>query len=161
MVRLGLGLYGLDPSGEDLLQSDSSASKLSQLSTVTRWVTRISAIRSVPAGEGIGYGSHSASSQERQIATLAVGYADGLSRHLSQGKGSVWIKGQLAPIVGNICMDLTMIDVSHLDAQVGDEVELFGPHLSINRQAQQAGTISYELLTSISQRVARVYLGEW
>jgi len=161
MVRLGLGLYGLDPSGEDLLQSDSSASKLSQLSTVTRWVTRISAIRSVPAGEGIGYGSHSASEQERQIATLAVGYADGLSRHLSQGKGSVWIKGQLAPIVGNICMDLTMIDVSHLDAQVGDEVELFGPHLSINRQAQQAGTISYELLTSISQRVARVYLGEW
>jgi alanine racemase len=58
-------------------------------------------------------------------------------------------------------MDLTMIDVSHLEAQVGDEVELFGPHLSINRQAQQAGTISYELLTSISQRVARVYLGEW
>jgi alanine racemase len=161
MVRLGLGLYGLDPSGADSLKSDASASKLNQLSTVTRWVTRISAIRSVPAGEGIGYGSHSASLEERQIATLAVGYADGLSRHLSQGKGSVWIKGQLAPIVGNICMDLTMVDVTHLEAQVGDEVELFGSHLSINRQAQQAGTISYELLTSISQRVARVYVGEW
>jgi len=160
MVRLGLGLYGLDPSGQTALQGDASAFKLAQLAPVTRLVTRISAIRRVPAGEGVGYGSHGASGSERQIATLALGYADGLSRHLSQGKGSVWIQGQLAPIVGNICMDLTMVDVSHLQAVVGDEVEIFGPNLSINRLAEQAGTISYELLTSISQRVARVYTGE-
>ena len=150
MVRLGIGLYGVDPRGlgEAALQP------------VTRWVSTISQVQLVKAGEGVGYGMHGVSNRDREVAVIAAGYADGLWRADGQANSGVWIKGVEAPFVGNICMDMAMVDVTGLNCKPGDEVELFGENLRVETLAQRRFTIPYEVLTAVSQRVARVYVEE-
>ncbi len=150
MVRLGIGLYGLMPNG--LVNKD-----LQVVATLTSTITQI---HTVLPFEGIGYGQHDSDPAERKIATIAMGYADGLSRRFGKKVGGVLINGLFAPFVGNICMDMAMIDVTEIDCQEGDSVEIFGKNLSINEMSYRGGTISYEILTNISQRVPRIYLGE-
>ncbi len=150
MVRLGIGLYGVDPRGVVGVG----------LQPVTRWVSTISQVQRVKAGEGVGYGMHGVSEHDREIAVIAAGYADGLWRADGRGVSGVWVKGVEAKFVGNICMDMAMVDVTGLGCVVGDEVELFGEHLRVETVAARRGTIPYEVLTSVSQRVARVYLEE-
>jgi alanine racemase len=94
------------------------------------------------------------------VATIPVGYADGMDRRLGNGRGRVWIHGKAVPVIGNICMDMTMIDVTGLDVREGDGVELFGKQITVSEVAALAGTIPYEILTSIPERVKRVYLQE-
>jgi alanine racemase len=98
--------------------------------------------------------------QTAQIAVLPIGYADGYDRGLSNGVGKVFVNGHVAPVIGNICMDMCMIDVTGLQVSVGDEVELMGEHIQVTDIASSIGTIPYEILTGISQRVKRVYLQE-
>lgn len=148
MVRLGIGLYGVSAGGEEQ----------QYLRNVSTLKTVISQIRAVPAGDSIGYSRKYIASRNMHVATIPVGYADGLRRSLSNGNGHVVIHGEKAPIVGNVCMDMTMIDVTDIPCQEGDEVEIFGSSLSLNELAKMSGTIAYEILTSISQRVKRVYL---
>ncbi len=150
MVRLGIGLYGVDPRGVVGVG----------LQPVTRWVSTISQVQRVKAGEGVGYGMHGVSEHDREIAVIAAGYADGLWRADGRGVSGVWVKGVEAKFVGNICMDMAMVDVTGLGCVAGDEVELFGEHLRVETVAARRGTIPYEVLTSVSQRVARVYLEE-
>ena len=150
MVRLGIGLYGVDPRG--VIEA--------ALQPVTRWVSTISQVQLVKAGEGVGYGMHGASDRDREVAVIAAGYADGLWRADGQANSGVWIKGVEAPFVGNICMDMAMVDVTGLNCKPGDEVELFGENLRVETLAQRRATIPYEVLTAVSQRVARVYVEE-
>ena len=150
MVRLGIGLYGVDPRG--LVEA--------ALQPVTRWVSAISQVQWVKAGEGVGYGMHGVSDRDREVAVIAAGYADGLWRADGQANSGVWIKGVEAPFVGNICMDMAMVDVTGLNCKPGDEVELFGENLRVETLAQRRATIPYEVLTAVSQRVARVYVEE-
>ena len=150
MVRLGIGLYGVDPRG--VIEA--------ALQPVTRWVSTISQVQFVKAGEGVGYGMHGVSDRDREIAVIAAGYADGLWRADGQANSGVWIKGVEAPFVGNICMDMAMVDVTGLNCKPGDEVELFGENLRVETLAQRRSTIPYEVLTAVSQRVARVYVEE-
>lgn len=148
MVRLGIGMYGI--AGND-----------GHLQTAVRLVSKVTQIKEVPAGDGIGYGRRSPSEQARTIAILPIGYADGLMRSLNnKNKGRVYINGQIAPIVGNICMDMCMVDITNLDVEVGDDVELFGNHISIQEVAKTCDTIPYEILSRISMRVKRVYSEE-
>lgn len=146
MVRLGIGLYGVSQS--PALQAD----------TVARWTTVVSQVKEVAAGETIGYGRQGKVEKTKRIAVIPVGYADGFDRRLSNGAGKVWLNGQLCPVIGNICMDMTMIDVTGADVRAGDPVELMGDHVKLNDLAKWIGTISYEVLTGISQRVRRVYI---
>jgi alanine racemase len=148
MVRLGIGLYGVSASGEE----QRHLQQVSKLKTV------ISQIREVPEGDSIGYSRKFVAPRRMQIATIPVGYADGLRRGMSNGKGHVIIKGQKAPIVGNVCMDMTMVDITNIDCEEGDEVEIFGGTITLNDFASMCQTIPYEVLTSISQRVKRIYL---
>ncbi len=149
MVRLGIGLYGI------------SAVDNSRLKHIGTLKTRISQIRHVPAGQSIGYSRAEFVQRDSRIAILPIGYADGLNRRLSRGRGKVLIRGQLVPIVGNICMDMTMVDVTDVPGvQEDDEVIIFGPGLPITTVAQWLDTIPYEVLTGISHRVKRVYTWE-
>ena len=150
MVRLGIGLYGVDPRG--VIEA--------ALQPVTRWVSTISQVQLVKAGEGVGYGMHGASDRDREVAVIAAGYADGLWRADGQANSGVWIRGVEAPFVGNICMDMAMVNVTGLNCKPGDEVELFGENLRVETLAQRRSTIPYEVLTAVSQRVARVYVEE-
>lgn len=150
MVRLGIGLYGTDPRG----------TPNADLETVTSLKTNISQIRKIGAGESVGYSRKAIEQQDRMIATLPIGYADGLWRRLGNGNGGAWINGKIAPYVGNICMDMCMCDVTNIQCAEGDEVEIFGKHLSVEKLAQDCETIPYEILTAISQRVRREYVGE-
>lgn len=150
MVRLGIGLYGIDPA----MQLQNQLQHIGTLKTV------ISQIRNIEPGESIGYGRKGQVSQSSQIAIVAVGYADGINRKLSNGTGSMMVNGKPAPIIGNVCMDMTMLDVSGINCKEGDEVIVFGPEWSVEHIARQVGTIPYEILTSISQRVKRVYFYE-
>lgn len=148
MVRLGIGLYGVDTGNAALLH----------LKQATRLKTTIAQIKRVKAGETVGYNRKGVIQKDSMIATIRIGYADGFPRSLSMGKGKVLIKNQLAPVVGSVCMDMTMVDVSSIDdVKEGDEVEIFGKALSINQVAQWANTIPYEIMTGISSRVKRVY----
>lgn len=144
MVRLGIGLYGVD----DAAGSDFNLLKTSTLKTV------ISQIHEVDAGESVGYNRHGFSDHGRVIATVGIGYADGYDRRFGNGLGTMKIHGQLVYTVGDICMDMTMLDVTGLRVAEGDEVEVFGDVAAL---AESIGTIAYELLTGISQRVKRVY----
>lgn len=150
MVRLGIGLYGVDPTGlfGNLLEP------------VFTLKTAISQIKEIRAHESVGYSRKSISDHKRRIAILALGYADGLNRALSNGKGGFYIRGKFAPIAGNICMDMCMADVTEIDCEEGDEAILFGKDHPIEALARALGTIPYEVLTSISQRVKRVYVSE-
>jgi alanine racemase len=103
---------------------------------------------------------HGVSDRDREVAVIAAGYADGLWRADGQANSGVWIKGVEAPFVGNICMDMAMVDVTGLNCKPGDEVELFGENLRVETLAQRRSTIPYEVLTAVSQRVARVYVEE-
>lgn len=151
MVRLGLGLYGIDGSG--VLQP-----KLRQISTLK---TTIAQIKHVTAGDTVGYGRKGLVKQDTRIATISIGYADGYPRTLSNGNGYVLIHGKKAKLVGVVCMDMCMVDITEIpEAREGDEVVVFGPELPLTQIAEWSGTITYEVMTGISQRVKRVYVNE-
>lgn len=150
MVRLGIGLYGIgwNESEQRFLQQVSS------LKTV------ISQIKVIPKDDTIGYSRRWLASKEMTIGIIPIGYADGLSRKLSNGKGKVLINGAFAPIVGNICMDMCMVDITDIQAKENDEVVIFGEGYSITDLANDMDTIPYEVLTGISRRVKRIYYQE-
>ncbi|MDH6534141.1 bifunctional UDP-N-acetylmuramoyl-tripeptide:D-alanyl-D-alanine ligase/alanine racemase [Parabacteroides sp. 52] len=148
MVRLGIGLYGVSASGQRGLQPVSTLR------------TTILQIQEVAAGDSIGYNRMTFVERDSRIAIIPIGYADGLDRHLSNRVGEVSIKGVRCPIVGNICMDACMIDVTDTDACEGDPVIVFGKELPVNELSDSLRTIPYEILTSISPRVKRVYYRE-
>lgn len=151
MVRLGIGLYGVDSADGDTLS----------LQTVATLRSTIAQLRPVKAGESVGYNRKGILERDSLIATIRIGYADGFGRALGNGRASVYVNGQLAPVVGNVCMDMTMVDVTGIAAvKEGMEVEIFGKHLPVQQIAKWAGTIAYEIMTGISQRVKRVYLEE-
>ena len=151
MVRLGIGLYGID-TGHVL------ANKLKQISTLK---TSIAQIHHVAAGDNIGYGHHTIAQSDMRIATICIGYADGYPRTLGNGKAYVLIHSKKAQTVGSICMDMCMVDITHIpDAKEGDDAIIFGNELTVSHLATWSGTISYEIMTSISQRVKRVYVNE-
>jgi alanine racemase len=132
-----------------------------QLQQVSTLKSSISQIKKVKKGESVGYSRKFIAKDAMRIATIGIGYADGIDRRLGNGAGKMLIHGKLAPTVGNICMDLCMVDVSHIpEAEEGDEVLIFGKELPIQEVAKQAGTIPYEILTGISGRVKRVYFQE-
>jgi Alr-MurF fusion protein len=148
MVRPGIGIYGAG-SFEGI-----------SLKPASRFKTRISQVKKIPAGDPVGYGCADVSDIERVIAILPAGYADGLNRRLGNGNGSLFINGKKAPLTGNICMDMCMADITGIDAEEGDEAEIFGQNISINELARQCDTIPYEILTSIPGRVKRVFFRE-
>ena len=150
MVRLGIGLYGISAVEKEQ----------SQLRTVATLKTTISQIKNIKKGESIGYNRAYIASENLTIATIPIGYADGLRRNLSNENGNVWVNGTICNIVGNVCMDMTMIDITKANAKEHDEVIVFGNEHNISHMAKNAGTIPYEILTSISQRVNRRYIEE-
>ena len=145
MVRLGIGMHGVS-----CIQH-----KMNNVATLK---TRITQIRQVDATETVGYGRHGKLKKNSRIATLPIGYADGLRRQLGNGQGHVLIHGHKAPYIGNICMDLCMVDITEIDALEGDDVIVMGDEISPEMLAKLLKTIPYEVLTSISQRVKRVYV---
>lgn len=147
LIRVGLGLYGLDASNT-----------IDGLQPIGTFRSAISHIHIVPAGEPVGYGGKDIKEVPRTIATLPVGYADGLPRSAGMGAAQLFVAGELRPIVGPVCMDSCMIDVTGLDVQRGENVEVFGEHASLEILASAAGTIPYELLCRIPQRVRRRHL---
>ena len=151
MVRLGIGLYGADNIHQANLP----------LQTVATLKTTVAQVRSLKAGETVSYNRSGILQRDSIIATVRIGYADGYPRRMGNGIGKMWVKGALAPTVGKICMDMCMIDVTHIpNVQPGDAVEIFGKHISIQEVAKAAETISYEIMTGISLRVKRVYIEE-
>ncbi len=147
MVRLGIGLYGISANNAALKQ-------------VNRLKTVILQIKDIPANETIGYGRKYKARESIRIAILPIGYADGLHRVLGNGTGKLYIKGQLANIIGNICMDMCFLDITGIETKEGDEVIIFGDEYPISEISKQMKTIPYEVLTSISRRVKRVYYQE-
>jgi alanine racemase len=147
MVRLGIGLYGVsnDPSEQKYLENVGTLKSI------------ISQVRTIPAGDSVGYGRRFMAEKETKIATIPIGYADGISRLWGNGVGYVIIKNQKAPITGSICMDMLMVDVSKIDCKEGDSVIIFGENPTVTEIANALKTIPYEILTSISQRVKRVF----
>jgi alanine racemase len=150
MVRLGIGLYGID----------SNSAMQAQLKNVTTLKTTVAQVRKVKAGDTIGYGRAGVITEDSLIATVRIGYADGYPRLLGNGNGKMLVNGALVPVIGNICMDMTMLNVTGLTIAEGDEVIVFGEDLPVANLAKWANTISYEILTGISQRVKRVYFEE-
>jgi alanine racemase len=145
MCRLGLGLYGVYPRDNRILH------------TVSTLKTTILQLRHVPKEETVGYSRKGVLTRDSVIAAIPIGYADGLNRHLGRGACYCLVNGQKAPYVGNICMDVAMIDVTDIDCQEGDMVEIFGEHLPVTVLSDVLQTIPYEVLTSISSRVKKVY----
>lgn len=145
MVRLGIGLYGIDPYTNKILNN------------VTTLKTTILQIHDVKADETVGYSRKGILDKDSRIAAIPIGYADGLNRHLGNGKGYCLVNGKKAPYVGNICMDVCMIDVTGIDCKEGDKVIIFGDDLPVTTIAEWLDTIPYEILTAVSTRVKRVY----
>ena len=145
MVRLGLGLYGVDPFSNSIL------------SNVSTLKTTILQIRNVPKEDSVGYSRKGLLSRDSRIAAIPIGYADGLNRRLGNGNAYCMVNGQKAPYVGNICMDVCMIDVTDIYCKEGDKVIIFGDELPVTVLSDVLGTIPYEILTSVSNRVKRVY----
>ncbi len=154
MCRLGIGLYGFSFNG-------------AKLKNVCTLKTTILSVKTVPAGDTIGYGRHTTLTEDRRIAVIPIGYADGFDRRFGNHNGEVLVRGVRCPIVGNVCMDQAMVDVTEADAQVGDEVIIFGGRLgegdkgagiAVEELSDKLGTIPYEVLTSVSRRVKRVYV---
>ena len=156
MVRLGIGLYGV------AADADTAAAAPDALRPVSSLRTTISQIKTLPAGATVGYGRRGPATEvPRRIATLAIGYADGYDRRFGHGVGTVRVRGQVAPLVGAVCMDMCMADVTHIaEAQAGDVAVVFGPGLPLADLAARIGTIAYELLTNVSERVKRVFVSE-
>jgi len=150
MVRLGIGMFGIPRTREDIRQ----------LEPVVSYKTEVVQVKQIPPGESVGYSRMEVATKRMTIATLAIGYADGLPRSLGNRKSFVVVKGERVPIVGNVCMDMCMIDVTGLDVEIGDEVEIFGKSKPITDLAEELNTIPYEVLTSVSNRVKRVYFQE-
>lgn len=148
MVRTGIGLYGFG----------NSAKENKNLKPVSTLKTIISQIHTIEKGDSVGYNRAYKSEGKMRTATLPVGHADGIGRQYGKGKGFVTINGKRAAIVGNVCMDMMMVNVTDIDCKEGDEVIVFGPETTAEQLAEKANTISYELITAISQRVKRVYL---
>lgn len=148
MCRLGIGLYGVNPRDNHLINNVSTLK------------TTILQMRAVPADETVGYSRKGKLSRDSVIAAIPIGYADGLDRHLGNGNGYCIVNGCKAPYVGNICMDVAMIDVTGIDCKEGDMVEIFGNNLPVSVLSDALQTIPYEVLTSVSNRVKRIYLME-
>jgi len=146
MVRLGIGLYGVDAN--------------LSLHNVTTLKSTIAQIKNIKKGETVGYGRRGVLNQDSVIATIRIGYADGFPRSFGNGNGKMLVNDKMAPVVGNVCMDMTMLDITGIDAAEGDEVIVFGETLPVSQIAVWANTIPYEILTNISQRVKRVYYEE-
>lgn len=155
MVRLGIGLYGITP--EPWLSESTPLSALRPVSTLR---TVIISIKTWPKGTAIGYSRRGILKRDSLIATIPIGYADGLNRHCGNGHINVLVNGVQCPTVGNICMDLCMIDITDAHAAVGDSVEIFGEKQPIQHIAEASDTIPYEILTSVSPRVKRIYFRE-
>ena len=153
MIRAGVGLYGMQPC--------ELSGHVMQLDPVMSVHARVTRVAHPAMGEGVGYGfTYRVPRTRVQICTLPIGYADGLDRHFSNGGGEVVINGHRCPIIGNICMDACMIDVTDTDAHEGDSVIIFGEELPVSELSDKLKTIPYEILTSISPRVKRVYYRE-
>jgi len=151
MVRLGIGLYGVD----------SAVSHAVQLQEVSTLKSTIAQIKRLHEGETVGYNRRGVALKNTVIATVRIGYADGYPRRLGNGTGKMWVKGRLAPVIGSVCMDMTMIDITGIPGvEEGDEVIIFGGALPVEQVAHWAGTIPYEMMTGVSQRVKRVYFEE-
>lgn len=150
MVRLGIGLYGVS--------NDSEEQKY--LENVGTLKSIISQIRTIQTGESVGYGRRFMANRESKIATIPIGYADGIARSWGNGVGFVTIKNKKAPILGSVCMDMLMVDVTEIECKEGDSVVIFGESPTVTYMAEQLKTIPYEILTSISQRVKRVFYRE-
>jgi alanine racemase len=147
-VRLGIGLYGVD----------STSTIQNKLEPIGKLKTRVAQIKHVRKGETVGYSRKGIAEYDMKIGVLAIGYADGYDRRFGNGNGEVFIAGKRANIIGNICMDMCMVDITHIDdVYDGDECEIYGKEISIIHQAKKIGTIAYELLTHISSRVKRLY----
>lgn len=149
MVRLGIGLYGISP-----IADDATLHPISTLKTI------ILQIHDVDADETVGYSRKGVLTRSSRIAALPIGYADGLNRKFGNGNGYCMINGKKAPYVGNICMDVCMVDVTDIDCKEGDEVEIFGTNLPVTKLAEWIDTIPYEILTSVSTRIKRVYYSD-
>jgi alanine racemase len=151
MIRLGIGLYGVDSSNSHKLN----------LQTVAALKSTVAQLKYLKAGESVSYNRKGMLNKDSVIATIRIGYADGYPRRLGNGIGKIWINGKLVPVVGTVCMDMFMVDVTDIPAvQQGDDVLIFGKQLSVQQLAEWAGTIPYEIMTGISQRVKRVYFEE-
>ena len=150
MVRLGIGLYGISNDEEEQ----------KELENVGTLKSVISQIRTINTGESVGYGRRFVAGKTTKIATIPIGYADGISRSWGQGVGYVLINNKPAEIIGSICMDMLMVDITHIDCKEGNAVIIFGENPTVNFMAKKLNTISYEILTSISQRVKRVFFRE-
>ena len=148
-VRLGIGLYGVAPH-----------QSVKGLKVVSSLKTTILQIKELSSAETVGYGRKGVLNKKSRIAAVPIGYADGLNRHLGNGVGAMWINGAKAPIVGNVCMDVTLIDVTDIDCHEGDTVEVFGENIRVEEIAEKLGTIPYEILTTVSARVKRIYFRE-
>jgi alanine racemase len=148
MVRPGIGIYGIGNFSNFNLRPAG------------RFITRISQVKKILAGEPVGYGCADVSDKERVIAILPVGYADGLNRKLGNRNGNLYIKNTCVPLIGNVCMDMCMVDVTTLKVSEGDEAEIFGENIRVEEIAEKCGTIPYEILTSIPERVKRVFYRE-
>jgi alanine racemase len=148
MVRLGIGHYGI------------SAIPNSMLKPVCSLKTVILQIKNIKSGETVGYNRQGIVKKDSRIAVIPIGYADGFDRRLGNGIGEVFINGKRAKLIGNICMDLSMIDITDIKAEEGDSVEIFGENISVSEVANQIKTIPYEVLTNVSRRVKRVYFQE-
>ncbi len=151
MARLGIGLYGANTLPPEMEKP---------LAVVSALRTVIIAIREYEPGETVGYGRWGKIERHSKIATLPIGYADGMNRHFGRGNISVMVNGKEAPTIGNICMDACMIDVTGIDCETGDPVEIFGQNMPVQRLADTLDTIPYEILTSVSPRVKRIYFRE-
>jgi alanine racemase len=147
MVRLGIGLYGVSQTGLSLDSIGTLKSTISQ-------------VKNIDEHETVGYNRKGEVSKQSKIEIVPIGYADGIDRKLGNKNGSAFVNGSRVPIIGNICMDMLMLDISTIEAKTGDRVEFFGPNVSITELAQQIDTIPYEILTGISQRVKRIYIQE-
>jgi len=151
LVRLGIGLYGIEIDAGDVLDLQAVATLRSTIAQLHR----------VSKGDTISYNRRGVAARDSVIATVRIGYADGYSRQFSNGQGKMWLHGALAPVIGTVCMDMTMIDVTDLPhVKEGDEVVIFGPQLPVQEVASWIDTIPYELMTSVSQRVKRIYFHE-
>jgi alanine racemase len=148
MVRLGIGLYGI---------SNEAPEKLRNVSTLKSTVLQV---KDLYPGDTVGYGRKGKIEKPSVIAIVPVGYADGIDRHLGNGKGRFIINGVAVPTIGNICMDMTILDVTGTNTREGDEVIIFGDGNPVTSMAALLGTIPYEILTGISERVKRIYLYE-
>ena len=150
MVRLGIGVYGVEATG----------SEQEALKPVSTLKTTVSQVKRIKQGQTVGYSRKGVADADKTIATIAIGYADGYDRRFSNGVGHAILHGKKCPVIGNVCMDMCMIDVTGVPVKAGDEAILFGPGLTLLELAKNIGTIPYELLTNVSTRVKRVFYAE-